>query len=302
MVIHVIYQSIQQGFERWLKTLDYADSTVYLSVRYARDFFFYLSSMEVNTPEQIQPSDILSYYKHLQSRGNKRQTGSLSDNSIAGNINAIKRLSRYLHQTGRQSFEVPIKVSTDKNTSKIILTRGEILSLYKACENSFLGIRDRAILSLYYGCGLRRSEGIFLDVKDVQLKEKLVFVRKGKNYRQRYVPMTGSVREDLESYIYTAREQVRGEKKINPEALLVSSQGKRMSGTQVIGRVHHLAEMARISKLVGLHTLRHSIASHLLHSGMTLEEVSQFLGHSSLESTQIYTHISAEMTEDPQDE
>jgi site-specific recombinase XerD len=114
--------------------------------------------------------------------------------------------------------------------------------------------------------------------------------------------MTGSVREDLESYIYTAREQVRGEKKINPEALLVSSQGKRMSGTQVIGRVHHLAEMARISKLVGLHTLRHSIASHLLHSGMTLEEVSQFLGHSSLESTQIYTHISAEMTEDPQDE
>jgi integrase/recombinase XerD len=68
-------------------------------------------------------------------------------------------------------------------------------------------------------------------------------------------------------------------------------QVKRMCGNALIERVHKLAQTANIQKGIGLHTLRHSIATHLLQSGMTLEEVSQFLGHSSLESTQIYTHL-----------
>lgn len=71
-------------------------------------------------------------------------------------------------------------------------------------------------------------------------------------------------------------------------------QGKRMCGNQIIARIHKLVQAARINKPVGLHTLRHSIATHLLQSGMTLEEVSRFLGHSSLESTQIYTHLANE--------
>jgi integrase/recombinase XerD len=71
--------------------------------------------------------------------------------------------------------------------------------------------------------------------------------------------------------------------------------GKRLCGNQVIQRLQSLAREAGINKQIGLHTLRHSIATHLLQSGLTLEEVSRFLGHTSLESTQIYTHISAEM-------
>ncbi|MBW6464585.1 MAG: tyrosine-type recombinase/integrase, partial [Firmicutes bacterium] len=78
------------------------------------------------------------------------------------------------------------------------------------------------------------------------------------------------------------------------EALLISRQAKRLSGNQLIGRIQHLAILAGIEARPGVHTLRHSIATHLLQSGMSLEEVSQFLGHASLESTQIYTHLFAE--------
>jgi integrase/recombinase XerD len=283
-----------ESFEKWLKTLGYAPSTVYASVRYVNDFFFYLKTRDITSLEQINPETLNKYHKHLQTRPQKKQPGGLSQNYIANNINAIKRFSRYLQETEKPFFEVAIKTSTDKETTKTILTQSEIKALYKACDNSILGIRDRAILSVYYGCGLRRSEGANLDLKDVLLKEKLLFVRSGKGYKERYVPMTEAVKDDLENYIYQSRERIQSFKDKKNEALFLSMQVKRMCGNALIERVHKLAETAKLQKEIGLHTLRHSIATHLLQSGMTLEEVSQFLGHSSLESTQIYTHLANE--------
>jgi len=292
MEINVI---LSEGFEKWLKTLEYAESTVYLSVRYVNDFFFYLKSKDIRNLEQISPATINGYYKHLQTRPQKKQTGGLSQNYIVSNINAIKRFSKYLQVTGKGNLEITLQTPVNKETSKIILNQEEIKALYKACGSDYLGIRDRAILDIYYGCGLRRTEGINLDVKDVMLKEKLVFVRAGKGYKERYVPMTGTIRDDLEEYIYQGREYIQNFKReIKAEALFLSIQVKRMCGNQVIERIHKLSRAAGINKSVGLHTLRHSIATHLLQSGMTLEEVSRFLGHASLESTQIYTHLSAE--------
>jgi integrase/recombinase XerD len=282
------------SFEKWLKTLGYAQSTVYVSVRYVNDFFFYLKSIEITNLGQIQTTTINNYYKHLQTRTNKRLGGGLSNNYIISNINAIKRFSRYLQETGKPFFEINIKTKPDKETPKTILTTKEIKTLYKACDNNILGIRDRAILSIYYGCGLRRSEGVNLDFKDILLKEKLLFVRSGKGYKERYVPMTEAVREDLENYIYVAREKIQSFKSTKNEALFLSMQTKRMCGNALIERVHKLIKKANIQKEIGLHSLRHSIATHLLQSGMTLEEVCQFLGHSSLESTQIYTHLANE--------
>jgi integrase/recombinase XerD len=283
---------LAQSFEKWLKTLGYAQSTVYLSTGFIHDFFFYLKSHQIQSIEAVQPEIITAYHKHLQTRPNQRQTGGLSQNTITCNINAIKRFSRYLQVSGKPFFEVPIKTTPDKETTKTILTREEVKALYKTCDSSILGIRDRAILSIYYGCGLRRSEGTNLDVKDVMLKEKLVFVRAGKGCRERYVPITVAVKEDLENYIYQVRDQIQSFKDTKNEALFLSKQSKRMCGGQVITRLKQLANTVKINKTIGLHTLRHSIATHLLQSGMTLEEVSQFLGHSSLESTQIYTHLS----------
>jgi Site-specific recombinase XerD len=279
------------SFEKWLKTLGYAPSTVYGSTRYVRDFFFYLKAAEVTSLEAIQPTTINGYHQHLQTRTNKRQNGGLSSSYITSNINAIRRFSRYLQETGKPFFEVALKAKLDRGTAKTILTPAEVKAFYSACGSDTLGIRDRAILGIYYGCGLRRSEGLSLNVSDILLKEKRIHVRKGKGYKERYVPMSAAVREDLENYLYGAREQLQCFNPTKEEALLLSMKSKRMCGSTLIERVHKLAEAASLQKPIGLHTLRHSIATHLLQSGLTLEEVSQFLGHSSLESTQIYTHL-----------
>jgi integrase/recombinase XerD len=292
---------LTESFKKYLKTLGYAENTVYLSVFYVKDFFFYLKTIEITSLEQIQPVTISDYFGYLQTRTNKNQAGGLSQNYIVSNINALKRFSKYLQETGKPFFETNIKAQQDKETHKTILTKAEIQALYKACNSDALGIRDKAILSIYYGCGLRRSEGHALDVNDILLKEKMVFVRKGKNYKERYVPMTEAIKEDLENYIYQAREKLLNDKNKREEALFISFYGKRLGGTGIMERLHKLVGTAQLnacaerSRSIGLHSLRHSIATHLLQSGLSLEEVSQFLGHSSLENTQIYTHLSHEV-------
>ena len=292
MEINVI---LSESFEKWLKTLEYAESTVYLSVRYVNDFFFYLKSKDIRNLEQISPATITSYYKHLQTRPQKKQTGGLSQNYITSNINAIKRFSKYLQVTGKGNLEITLQTPVNKETSKIIFSQEEIKSLYKACGSDYLGIRDRAILDIYYGCGLRRREGINLDIKDVMLKEKLVFVRAGKGYKERYVPMTEAVKDDLENYIHTGHTSLLSSGlQMKEQALFLNANGRRVSSNTLYLRLKYLVNEAGITKSTGLHTLRHSIATHLLQSGMTMEEVSRFLGHSSLESTQIYTHLANE--------
>ncbi len=286
-----------EGFEKWLQTLGYAESTVTVSVNYLRDFFFYLKDLpadrhgnEISNLGQINKQTLDNYHSYLQTRKNKRQTGSLSQNYITSNINALKRFSKYLQVTEKAVLEIDIRPQPNQVQKHTILTRGEIGALYKACGNDFLGVRDRAMLGVYYGCGLRRSEGLALNLDDVLLREKLVYVRKGKYYRERYVP----IREDLENYIYTGRAKILGFKNIRQEAFFLSRSVKRMHGNSLINRIHRLAKLAKIDKGTDLHTLRHSIATHLLQSGMGLEEVSRFLGHASLESTQIYTHVAYE--------
>jgi integrase/recombinase XerD len=285
---------ITEDFERWLRAIGYAESTVYGSVRYLRDFLEWLEPTPIKEISQITPEVIRTYHNYLQQRANRRQGGSLSENYIVSNINALKRFSRYLQETGRATLEVDLQLRVIAMETKTILSMKEVRSLYRACGNDILGIRDRAILGIYYGCGLRRSEGLALNTSDIQLKEKRLYVRKGKNYRERYVPMTERVKEDLENYLYVAREKILSFKNIRQDALLLSMQVKPLCGNALINRIHKLAEAAGIEKETGLHTLRHSIATHLLQSGMTLEEVSQFLGHASLESTQIYTHVASE--------
>jgi integrase/recombinase XerD len=176
---------LNESFKKWLQTLGYAESTVYASTIFVRDFFKWLELHEIKELNQITKTTIKAYHNYLQIRKNKRQTGSLSQNYITSNINALKRFSKYLNETGKAFLEIDIQPNKATEETKTILTKLEIQKLYKACGNSLLGIRDRAMLNIYYGCGLRRSEGIDLNLRDILLKEKLVHVRQGKGYKER---------------------------------------------------------------------------------------------------------------------
>ena len=278
------------SFKRWLKLLNYAESTIYGDPIKIKYFLDYLEATGIKTIQDTENRHIKEYYEYLKIRPNKNKPGALSQNYIISNINAIKRFAKYLRETEQENLTINIKPERIK-PEKIILTTAEIQALYRVTEENTLGYRDKAMLSIYYGCGLRRTEGTQLNTEDILFNKSMIFVKESKGNRQRYVPISKQVKADLENYIRFSRNKlIRTETK--PEALFLNSRGKRIGGTGLNIRLKLLTKKAEINKPAGLHTLRHSIATHLLNSGMTLENVSRFLGHQSLESTQIYTHLS----------
>jgi integrase/recombinase XerD len=205
----------------------------------------------------------------------------------------------YLRKQGRLVLP-PIGIPYEDPSPKPIqpLTTKQIKILYQTTEfyeDQFphLAIRDRAMLAVYYDCGLRRSEGQQLNYSDVHLDNRLLHVRKGKGNQQRFVPFSSSTKNHFESYLLDGRLQLQQSGK--QDAFLLNKRGGRASGESMNERLKYLVELSEDSSLkqtpVHLHILRHSIATHLLYQGMELEKVAQFLGHRSLESTQIYTHL-----------
>ena len=285
-----------KNFKRWLKLLNYAGSTIYGDPIKIKNFLDYLEATGIKTIQDIENLHIKEYYEYLKVRPNKRNSGALSQNYIISNINTMKRFAKYLRETEQINLTINIKPERVK-TEKTILTPAEIKALYRVTEENIvtehaevLGYRDKAMLSIYYGCGLRRTEGTQLNTEDILFNKSLIFIKESKTNRQRYVPMNRQVKKDLENYIRFSRNKLI-RTGTEPTALFLNSRGKRIGGTSLNIRLKILAEKAELNKTAGLHILRHSIATHLLNSGMTLENVSKFLGHQSLESTQIYTHI-----------
>ena len=292
------YRLLEKGFENWLRTLNYADSTVYSSPACLRAFFLFLEQNQVNDLCLVNKGHTRDYLAYLSRRKNQRRGGGLSVNYQTSNINALKRFSRYLRETRKQNLEIDLTLPQEKETVKEILTISEIQALYKACpvddyrwKYAMIGLRDRAMLGVYYGCGLRRSEGLALDVTDIDLVRGLLHVRKGKGSKERFVPVGERVMQDFKSWLSTREQYLK-----NPleQAFLLNPRGTRIGGNALLVRMKRLKEAAGINKDPGLHTLRHSIATHLLWQGMSLENVSRFLGHGSLENTQIYTHLKNE--------
>jgi integrase/recombinase XerD len=172
---------------------------------------------------------------------------------------------------------------------KMVLTEDEIHQLFSATDRSILGLADCAILSMLYGCGLRRNELHTLDVNDIDLHRGEVRLLRTKTRHARVVPMTESTQKNIEDYLFSARSFRVPEHKL-VSAFLVSSRGQRMSYANIQKRLEHLEAKANLPIKLSAHLLRHSIATHL-NAHLSIEQVAEFLGHRDIDSTQIYTHI-----------
>lgn len=289
------HKQLQYGFRDWLELTGYAATSVYAMPNCIREFLYWIEQEQIQL-EKVVPKVVQQYFFYLKHRKKEKRTacsasggGALSTNYLHKHVQAIKKFSLYLKETAQGSFEIDILLPEQKSKIPDILTKEEIKNLYAACESSPIGLRDRAMISIYYGCGLRRTEGVSLDVADFLMEKNVLYVRKGKNYQERYVPITREIKHDLQEYIeYGRRALLQNE---SEQAFFVSERGSRISGQGLIVRLKILASKVGIPKDIGLHSLRHSIATHLLESGMSLQNIACFLGHKSLESTQIYTHI-----------
>lgn len=306
------YNYLEQGFKEWLDTLGYAERTINGSPLQVREMLHYFEQKNINHITQVKPRHINEFIRYLQMRGNLKQGGGLSTSSINSYITSMNLFAQYINQTGKHILDINPKRMNSEIDERIILTQAEIKQLYEATftphrQNTIaMGQRDRAIIAIFYGCGLRKDEGTRLDLSDIDLIKKLVFVKKAKGNKQRYVPIAHKNAEDMRSYIEEGRYWfledhhqstfMRSSGKAFPkkqntddDAFFLNMGGKRMQS--FYQRLDFMKEKAGIEKHFSTHNLRHSIATHLLQSGMPIEEIAKFLGHATLESTQIYTHI-----------
>ena len=296
------YQYLERSFKEWLDVLGYAQSTVYSLPNHIREFFHYLEQYEGSpTLKEIDVPLIRNYYQQLKTRSNERRGGGLSASYLNKHLQGLYKFTEYLRKSGKMKLpHLGIRWEEDGAEEIEYLTQEEIAELYKCTygynENTHLELlntRDRAILTVFYGCGLRRNEGYHLDISDINWERGTLHVRKGKNYKERFVPFNKTNSKYLEQYVYDVRPQMVKDKREG--SFFISQRGKRMETQSMALRLKLLQQRSEDMKLqeknVRLHVLRHSIATHLLENGMSLEKISRFLGHSSLESTQIYTHL-----------
>jgi integrase/recombinase XerD len=287
------YKRLEKSFGEWLDILGYSEQTVYNLPNLLREFFHFLEQREVYFLENVNPNLVQEYFNYLHHRPNQRQGGGLSQSHLNKHRQSLKKFSEYLQQSQQIILPVTIKPLVLEREEIVVLTKDQISLLYESTQNEYLlKWRDLVMLELYYSCGLRRREAVKLNVKDVDLYKRRLHVRYGKGYKERLVPFTDQTATYFRNYIKYFRNRV-----VNPkeEGLLLSVKGKRISGQSLLIRLKKLQRQTDnqelMNKQIGLHTLRHSIATHLLQSGMDLNYIQQFLGHSSLESTQIYTHL-----------
>lgn len=295
------FQYIEKSFREWLDILGYAESTVYNLPNHIRELFYFLEQNSINHITELDNYIIKEHYQNLKLRSNDRKGGGLSNGSLNKHLQALYKFTDYLRQSGRLVLPtLNIDWETDDTGEIETLTQEEIQLLYKATygynENNKLepfNARDRAMLTVFYGCGLRRNEGYHLDLSDIDFDRRIVHVRKGKANKERLVPFNKTNSQYLQEYIYDSRPQIVLDKRNN--ALFISQKGNRMNAQSMAIRLKLLQQrtddLQLQEKNVRLHVLRHSIATHLLQNGMPLEKISKFLGHNSLESTQVYTHL-----------
>lgn len=297
------FQYVENSFREWLDVLGYAQSTVYGLPNNVREFFHWMESKGKSEIKQIEVKLIREYYTQLKTRSNKRRGGGLSNSYLNKHLQALYKFLEYLRESGRLTLpHLGIEWETDDTKEIHWLTQDEIKQLYKVTygynENTPLepfNARDRAMLTVFYGCGLRRNEGFHLDVSDVDFDRGILHVRMGKAYKERFVPFNKTSSQYLQEYVYDARPKIVKDGKQN--AFFISQRGVRMQAQSMALRLKLLQQrsddLVLQQKDVRLHVLRHSIATHLLQNGMPLEKISRFLGHTSLESTQVYTHLVA---------
>lgn len=269
--------------------MNYVESSIERGPVRIDDFLGWMGSNGVTQIDQITGSKVKEFFEELSVRISKRTGEVYSVATLRNYLTTINRFAKYLRRSGVGNIEVPISFKGQAKKEVVVLSKIDIKKLYDSCDDSLLGIRDSALLAVCYGCGVRRNEAVNIEIKDVLPDRNLLYIRRGKGYKERYVPMIGKVKTDIMNYLLTARPMMMG-KEVH-EVYFISIHGKPLGAPSLYERIKKLVKRSGIEKKAGVHTLRHSIATHLLINGMKLSEIAKFLGHSTLESTQIYTHL-----------
>jgi integrase/recombinase XerD len=246
----------------------------------------YCTKME-SDPMSLQSDSIARFLREQSSRG-------LSKSTVQRNGAVLNSFARFLVYEGitENMPNLDPLPARDKILPQI-MTEGEIQRLINACEDDTpLGKRDRAAIELAYGTGMRASELCSLKLKDIDRSGGLIFTR-GKGNKERCIPYVGGVRKVVDEYIEEHRPKLD---KLKQPWLLLTKTGKQMRREFLWRLLRKRGALARIAtSRLHPHVLRHTFATHLIRKGMDQRTLQEILGHSSILTTEKYTHLDLEM-------
>ena len=280
--------SISRWVERFLDHLVLtAGRSANTLLSYRRDLIRYQRfcvHRGVTEPGSVGPQTVGEFLGMLTSE-------KMAPATVARALSAVRSFHRYLLHTGVVAKNPARSIRTPRLPRKLpgVVSVGQMQKILAAPDSTApQDIRDRALLALLYGCGLRASEAAGIRVEDVNFGEKFVRVL-GKGGRERLVPFGCSTERALKAYLNGPR--VRQEATMVADRLFLGRGGKGLSRMGIWLIVRKAATKAGLEKRVHPHTFRHSFATHLLQAGADLRSVQAMLGHRSVSTTQIYTHL-----------
>ncbi|MEM5867627.1 MAG: tyrosine-type recombinase/integrase [Candidatus Aenigmatarchaeota archaeon] len=254
-----------QKLENELKLRGFSERTIKMYLFYNQKFLEFVNKK----PEEVVEDDIKAFIAKKMERG-------ISSKSIV----LIKAALKFFYDEILKKNIVNFKSPKIPKKLPTVLTREEVRKLIEVIDNE----KHKLMVMMLYSSGLRLSELINLKVEDLELKEKIGWVRTGKGEKDRAFIISEKVLEKLEKFIVGK----------NPSDYLFNGRNGKLSPRAIQKIVSNAAKKAGIAKKVSPHTLRHSFATHLLESGENIRKIQELLGHSSLNTTQVYTHISIE--------
>ncbi|MGD0152196.1 MAG: tyrosine recombinase XerC [Thermacetogeniaceae bacterium] len=284
------FLDIRADYKNFLKNQkNLSDKTILNYLSDCDRFFTFLSSSYITEPVHIDVKVMREYLARLYEAGYARST-------IARHLACLRSLFRYLCQCQVLEANPLLLLHAPKKGSRLpqFLYRQEIEQLLTEPDaESHLGIRNRAILELFYSSGLRVGEAVQINIGDIDLDLGSLIV-KGKGRKERMVPFGRHAAEALSVYLSRARPILSPAPPDRTGPLFVNWRGQRLSTRGLYQIIIGYLRQLGIARHLTPHALRHTFATHLLEGGADLRSVQELLGHARMSSTQIYTHVSGE--------
>jgi len=279
------------GFEQHLGAgRGYSANTVKAYVTDVADLVASLSLQNIATVDQITLEGLRDWLWQVTQKG-------LTKATIARKSAAVRSFTAWLAATKQIEIDPGLRLRSPKSSRTLpkVVSRESLQMIFESLEirataDNPQGVRDLLAVELLYASGARVSELVGLNLEDIDLTRNIMRVT-GKGSKQRMIPFGQPARDALNRWLGSARAELANEK--SGTALLLNSKGERIGVRQVYGLVAKLLGDTP-SGVAGPHSLRHSAATHLLDGGADLRAVQELLGHASLGTTQIYTHVSVE--------
>jgi integrase/recombinase XerC len=216
-----------------------------------------------------------------------------SKSTIARKLATLRSFYKFLVRRGRLSSNPVTPVRTPKQEKKLpkFLEYDEVKRLLDTPPiDTWLGARDRAIMETLYSTGMRVSELVALNMDDIDFLGEILHIR-GKGKKERIAPISSSALQVIQHYMEYRNKRAQNNANFDSKVLFVNKHGSRLSTRSVRRKMDKYLKMAGLDPNISPHTLRHSFATHMLNNGADLRSVQELLGHQSLSTTQIYTHL-----------